>query len=44
MKMPLQQGQQRQLEDNDNTIAKRETTPLQIKGRNAIVMRSMMPA
>jgi hypothetical protein len=41
---PLQQGQQRQPEDGNGAITTRVTTPLQIKGNNAIVMRAMMPA
>jgi hypothetical protein len=43
MKTPLQQGQQRQLEESINTIPTRETTLLWIKGNNAIVMRVTMP-
>ena len=43
-KMPLQQGWQRQLEDGNNAIAKKETTLLWIKGNNAIVTRAMTPA
>jgi hypothetical protein len=34
----------RQLEDGDNTISKRETMPLWIKGDNAIVTRAMLLA
>jgi hypothetical protein len=41
---PLQQGQQCQLEDGNNTITTRATTPLQIEGDNAVVMRATMPA
>jgi hypothetical protein len=40
----LKGGQQCQLEDGDNTIATRETTPSRIKGNDAIVTRAMMPA
>jgi hypothetical protein len=41
---PLQQGQQQQLEDRNDTIMTRATTPSQIRGNNAIVMRAFMPA
>jgi hypothetical protein len=44
MKMPLQQGQQRQLEDGNDVITTRATSPPQIKGGNAIVMSATMPA
>jgi hypothetical protein len=40
---PLQQGQQCQLEDSNNTIATRATTPLQIKGKDTIVRRETTP-
>jgi hypothetical protein len=40
----LQQGQQRQGEDNNNSIATRAATPSQITGNNAIVTRAMTPA
>jgi hypothetical protein len=42
--MPLQQGQQCQLEDSNNAIRTRATRPLQIKGNNAIVTRTTTPA
>jgi hypothetical protein len=41
---PLQQGQQCQLEDGNNAIATRATTPSWIKGNNAIVTRATTPA
>jgi hypothetical protein len=37
---PLRQGQQRHLQDNNDAIATRATTLLQIKGNNVIVMRA----
>jgi hypothetical protein len=40
----LQWGQQCQLEDGNDAIATRATTPLQIKSNNAIVTRAMTPA
>jgi hypothetical protein len=43
-KTPFQQGQQRQLDDDNDAIATRETTPSWIKGHNAIVTRATMPA
>jgi hypothetical protein len=43
-RMPLQQGQQCQLEDSNDTIATRATMLLRIKGNNAIVTRATMPA
>ncbi len=42
--MPLQRGQQCQLEDGMNAIATRATMPLLIKGNNAIVTRAAMLA
>jgi hypothetical protein len=42
--MPLQQGQQHQLEDGNDAIAMRATTPPQIKGNDAIVTRATTPA
>jgi hypothetical protein len=42
--MPLQQGQQHQLEDGNNAITTRATKPSQIKGNDAIVTRAMTPA
>jgi hypothetical protein len=42
--MPLQQGQQCQLEDSNNTIATRATMLLQIKGNNAIYTRTTTPS
>jgi hypothetical protein len=44
MLVPLQQGQQSQLEDNNDTITMRVTTPSRIKGNNAINTRPTMPA
>jgi hypothetical protein len=44
MTMPLQRGWQRQLEDGNNAIAMRETTPLRIKGDGVIVTRATTPA
>jgi hypothetical protein len=41
---PLQRGQQCQLEDGNNAITTRATTPSWIKVNNAIVMRVTMPA
>jgi hypothetical protein len=41
---PLQQGQRCQLENGNNAIVARATTPPQIKGNNAIVTRAAMPA
>jgi hypothetical protein len=41
---PLQQGHQHQLEGSNNAIAMRATTPLQIKGNDAIVTRSTTPS
>jgi hypothetical protein len=41
---PFQQGQQRQLEDGNNAISTRATTPSRIRGNNAIVTRVKMPA
>jgi hypothetical protein len=43
-KMPLQQGWQHQLEDGNNTIAKRGRTLSRIKGKNTIVTRETIPA
>ncbi len=44
MTMPFQQGQRHQLEDDNNAIATRATTPSQIKGNNTIVPRATTPA
>jgi hypothetical protein len=41
--MPLQQGQQPQLEDGKDAIAMRATMPSQIKGNDTIVMMAMTP-
>jgi hypothetical protein len=42
--MPLQQGWQHQLEDGNNALTKRETTPSLIKGNDAILTRATTPA
>jgi hypothetical protein len=43
-KMPLQQGWWHQFEDGNNAIAKRETMPSRIMGKDAIVTRALTPA
>jgi hypothetical protein len=42
--LPLQQGQQGQLEDGNNAIMTRATTLLQIKHNNTIVTRETTPS
>ncbi len=44
MTMPLQWGQQHQLEGGNYALATRATSPSQIKGNNAIVTREITPA
>jgi hypothetical protein len=41
---PLQLGHRCQLEDSNNTITTRATTPSRIKGNNTIVTRATVPA
>jgi hypothetical protein len=43
MAMPLGQGQERQLEDSNNTIMTRAAILQRIKGNNAIVTRATTP-